>query len=74
MLEEAEEPITATDLPYFVTSMSKGSVTEHYQSYGGVYGGAGSIPPVRKAIETSDLILWVGNYPVSTFNLSDILL
>jgi pyruvate decarboxylase len=68
VLGEAEELIKATGFPYFVTFMSKGSVTEHYPSFGGVYGGAGSIPPVQKTIETSDLVLWIGNYPVSTSN------
>jgi pyruvate decarboxylase len=66
VLEEAEELIKATGFPYFVTSMSKGSITEHYPSFGGAYSGAGSIPPVQKTIETSDLVLWIGNYPVSS--------
>jgi len=66
VLAEAEELIKATGFPYFVTSMSKGSMTEHYPSFGGVYSGAGSIPPVQKTIETSDLVLWIGNYPVSS--------
>ena len=45
--------------------MGKGSVSEHLPSYGGVYGGESSYPEVKKFVESSDCILWLGNYPVS---------
>jgi TPP-dependent 2-oxoacid decarboxylase len=45
--------------------MGKGSVDETLPWFGGVYGGAGSYPDVKKVVESSDAILWVGRYGVS---------
>ncbi len=45
--------------------MGKGSISEQYPGFGGIYNGGGSIPQIREAIEGSDLVLWIGNYPVS---------
>ena len=56
--------IEATGYTYFVTSMGKGSVSEHLSTFGGVYGGAASSPAIKNAVETSDCVLWLGNYPV----------
>lgn len=44
--------------------MGKGSISEHLASFGGVYAGNGSFPDVKNAVETSDCVLWLGNYPV----------
>ena len=65
VLSEVADLIDTTKLPVFVTPMGKGSVDETNPQYGGVYVGSGSHPDVIKMVETSDCILWVGNYPVS---------
>jgi len=62
--KEAFALIEATGYPYFVTSMGKGSVSEHLPTFGGIHGGAGSFPDIQKFIESSDCVLWLGNYPV----------
>lgn len=66
VLPEAKALIEATGYPYFVTSMGKGSVPEDLPTYGGVYGGLASFDDTRNAAESSDCVLWLGNYPVST--------
>jgi pyruvate decarboxylase len=48
--------IEATGSTYFVTSMGKGSVSEHLSTFGGVYGGATSSPAIKNAVETSDCV------------------
>jgi pyruvate decarboxylase len=68
VLPEAKALIEATGYPYFVTSMGKGSVPENLPTFGGVYGGIASFPDTSKAIESSDRVLWIGNYPVSESN------
>jgi len=45
--------------------MGKGSVPEDLPTFGGIYGGIASFPDTSKAIESSDCVLWLGNYPVS---------
>ena len=45
--------------------MGKGSVPEDLPTYGGVYGGLASFEDTRNAAESSDCVLWLGNYPVS---------
>jgi pyruvate decarboxylase len=45
--------------------MGKGSVPENLPTFGGVYGGLASFEDTRKVIESSDCVLWLGNYPVS---------
>jgi pyruvate decarboxylase len=64
-LAEAKTLIQTTGYPYFVTSMGKGSVPENLPTFGGIYGGMASFPETRKAVESSDCFLWLGNYPVS---------
>jgi pyruvate decarboxylase len=44
--------------------MGKGSITEHLPTFGGIYGGASSFPEIKKIVESSDCVLWLGNYPV----------
>jgi len=65
-----EKLIELTGIPYFVTTMGKGAVGEHLQSFGGVYSGAGSYPGTKEAVEASDCLLWLGNYP-SDFNTGE---
>lgn len=55
----------ALGFPTYVTSMGKGSIDEDIPTFGGFYAGAGSHPEVKKAVEESDLILWLGRYAVS---------
>ena len=38
---------------------------EDLPTYGGVYGGLASFEDTRNAAESSDCVLWLGNYPVS---------
>jgi pyruvate decarboxylase len=45
--------------------MSKGGIGERINGkFGGVYGGGASTEGVRQAVEKSDLVLFIGNYPV----------
>jgi pyruvate decarboxylase len=54
-----------TGLPTFTTAMGKGGTDETAPDFGGVYGGAASIPDVKAAVESSDCVFWIGNFPVS---------
>ena len=54
-----------TGLPVFNTSMGKGGIDEELPNFGGAYSGLGSVPAVREAVEASDAVFWIGNYPVS---------
>ncbi|KAE9372442.1 putative pyruvate decarboxylase [Stipitochalara longipes BDJ] len=65
VLPEAKALVEVTGYPYFVTSMGKGSVPEDLPTFGGIYGGIASFPDTSKAIESSDCVLWLGNYPCS---------
>lgn len=71
MLSEANDLIELTSFPTFVTAMGKGGVNEELPNFGGVYAGAGTHAGVKEAVETSDAVMWIGNYPVclSIFNL-----
>ena len=62
--KEALALIEATGYPYVVTSMGKGSVYEHLSTFGGIYGGGASFPEIISAIEGSDCVLCLGNYPI----------
>ena len=55
-----------TGLLTFTTSMGKGGTDETAPGFGGVYGGAGSIPDVKNVVESSDCVFWIGNFPVSS--------
>jgi pyruvate decarboxylase len=61
---EVAEFTKLTGIATFTTAMGKGSVDEDTPTFGGVYSGAGSFPGVKKAVESSDLILWFGRYGV----------
>ncbi len=58
--QEAAKLIDATQFPVFVTPMGKGSFDEHHPRFGGVYIGTLSHPDIKKAVESSDLILSIG--------------
>ncbi|RDL32501.1 Uncharacterized protein BP5553_08957 [Venustampulla echinocandica] len=60
VLEEVHGLINKTNLPVFVTPMGKGAVNETHPAFGGVYAGDGSLPEVKKRVESSDLILTIG--------------
>jgi len=62
--KETRALIEEAGFPYFITSMGKGSVSEHLPTFGGIYGGAGSFPKIQEIVESSDCVLWIGNYPV----------
>lgn len=49
--------------------MSKGSISEQLgngELFGGVYSGGASPDTIRAAVEKSELVLFIGNYPVSS--------
>ncbi|CAK7199403.1 Pyruvate decarboxylase 1 [Sporothrix eucalyptigena] len=63
----ADLVVDAAKLPFFVTTLGKGVVTETSPLFGGAYCGVGSPKSVIEAIEVADCILWLGNLP-SDFN------
>ena len=65
MIAEAHELIELTSLPTFTTAMGKGGLNERIPQYGGVHQGAGTHSDVKEAMEAADVVLWLGNYPVS---------
>ncbi|KAM3070505.1 Pyruvate decarboxylase 1 [Clarireedia jacksonii] len=67
VLPEVNALIELTWFPTFVTAMGKSGVNEELPNFGGVYADAGMYPEVKEAVESSDLVLWIGNYP-SDFN------
>ncbi|KAF2654182.1 pyruvate decarboxylase [Lophiostoma macrostomum CBS 122681] len=70
VLPKTHELIKATGLPTFTTAMGKGGLNEDLAEYGGVHQGAGTHPQVKTAIERTDFVLWVGNFP-SDFNTGE---
>ena len=67
VIEESKALIELLDIPYFVTAMSKGGISERLKGkFGGVYSGGASTEGVRSAVENSGLILFIGYYPVPT--------
>lgn len=62
-----DELVDALQVPFYVTTLGKGGVTEDHPLYGGCYAGLGSVTEVHKAIEAADCVLWLGNLP-SDFN------
>lgn len=61
---ECDKLIKLTGLPTFTTSMGKGGINEELPNFGGVYSGLGSYKAVRQAVESSDAVFWIGNFPV----------
>ncbi|KAF2263194.1 pyruvate decarboxylase [Lojkania enalia] len=70
VLSEAHEFVKLTRIPFFTTPMGKGSVNEDLPQYGGVHFGAGTHPGVKNAMESSDFVLIIGNFP-SDFNTGE---
>lgn len=50
--------------------MGKGGFDEAIPQFAGVHSGAGTLPAVREALESSDMVIWIGNYP-SDFNTGE---
>lgn len=65
VIEECNALIELLNIPYFITAMAKGGISERLTNkFGGVYGGGASTEGVRTAVENSGLILFIGYYPV----------
>jgi pyruvate decarboxylase len=64
---EVHELLEKLQIPGFVTPMGKGSIDETHDHYGGVYIGDISLPDVKAAVESSDLVLSIGAL-LSDFN------
>ncbi|KAI1763706.1 pyruvate decarboxylase [Hypoxylon sp. FL1150] len=60
VLDEVHGLIDKTKLPVFVTPMGKSAVDETHPSFGGVYAGTASAPPVKEMVEGSDLVISIG--------------
>jgi pyruvate decarboxylase len=63
VLKEVEELIQVSGFPVYTTPMGKGAIDEKSGRFAGVYVGLGSAPDVREAVESADLVLWIGSYP-----------
>jgi len=61
LVSECKKLSELTCLPTFTTCMGKGGPDETTTNFGGVYEGAGTHEGVRKAVESSDSVFWVGN-------------
>lgn len=61
---ESDKLAEITGFPYFTTCMGKGGPNEDLPNFGGVYQGAGSTPSIKKAVEKSDCVLWLGSFRV----------
>ncbi|KAJ4004002.1 Pyruvate decarboxylase 1 [Fusarium irregulare] len=70
VLGETHELIELTKLPAFTTAMGKGGLDETMPEFAGVHSGAGTLPDVKKALESVDVVIWIGNYP-SDFNTGE---
>jgi len=64
VISEANDLIELTNFPSFVTAMGKSGINEELPNFGGVYAGAGTHPGVKEAVEGSDAVMWIGNFPV----------
>jgi pyruvate decarboxylase len=65
-VEESKMLIESLKIPYFVTAMSKGGISERLVGkFGGVYCGRASTEVVRTAVQRAELVLFIGYYPVS---------
>lgn len=65
--KEVHELMDKTNLPTFVSPMGKSSIDETHPAFGGVYAGDVSREDVKKRVEGSDLVLYVGGLK-SDFN------
>lgn len=64
-VSEGEALIKLLNVPYFATPMSKGVSERIAGKFGGVYSGGASTMEVKQAVESADLVFYLGNYPVS---------
>jgi len=60
VMDEVHALVHRSQLPVFVTPMSKGAIDETTPRFGGVYIGDVSRPDVKEAVESSDLIIFIG--------------
>ncbi|KAF3137917.1 Pyruvate decarboxylase 1 [Orbilia oligospora] len=60
IIEEVHDLIDKSQLPAFVTPMSKGDIDETNSRFGGVYIGSVSRLDVKEAVESADLIISIG--------------
>lgn len=67
VMDEVHDLVNKTQLPVFVTPMSKSAIDETNPRFGGVYIGSVSRPDVKEAVESADLIISVGGLQ-SDFN------
>lgn len=61
LVPECKKLSELTGLPTFTTCMGKGGPDESTPNFGGVYEGAGTHQGVKKAVESSDCVFWIGN-------------
>ena len=64
LVAQCQKLSEVTGLPTFTTCMGKGAPDEETPNFGGLYNGGGSHPGVKKAVESSDAVFWLGYYPV----------
>ncbi|KAH8805286.1 pyruvate decarboxylase [Xylogone sp. PMI_703] len=60
MESKVDELIRKSNIPTFVTPMGKSCVNESLLNYHGMYAGIASKDTIRKYVETSDLVLFLG--------------
>ncbi|RGP59216.1 putative pdc1-pyruvate decarboxylase, isozyme 1 [Fusarium sporotrichioides] len=70
VISEAHKLIGITKFPAFTTAMGKGALDETMPEFAGVHSGAGTLPGVKKALESADVVIWIGNFP-SDFNTGE---
>lgn len=65
--KETQELIEKTGMTYFTSPMGKTAIDERHPQFGGIYVGEITKPEVKEAVESSDLIIYVGRLS-SDFN------
>ena len=58
--KETQELIEKTGMTYFTSPMGKTAIDEQHPQFGGIYVGEITKPEVKEAVESSDLIIYVG--------------
>ncbi len=66
-IEETRELIAKSGLPVFATPMGKAIIDEDHPQYGGIYVGNLTNEPVKKVVESADVLILVGSLK-SDFN------
>ncbi|KAF3314357.1 Pyruvate decarboxylase 1 [Orbilia oligospora] len=64
VLKEVQEFIDLSQLPVFLTPMSRGATNEASSQFRGVYNGDASGPEIQQAIQSADLVVSIG--PLNT--------